>query len=330
MKVVLLGKTGSIMHWTEDMAADLRIAGHAVTVLPTRDTRLSRSLEKMLLARSIHAPLAMHIVRRIRGLAPDLILAIGCLDEFPPTLFQLIAEQRGRPPLVAWIGDTFTEQTAELAGLFDVIAYTDTGMPALHESFQFRSSAAFVPLGATRAVQVAHSAAARSPSLAFVAAPTPNRRALLAALRDPVAIFGPGWRDATELTRHPRDARRIREQELAAIYARHLGVLNIRHAVYVINGLNHRHFAPYIHGTPVITDAQPDIPHCFEAGTEMLIYQNADDLNQIVASLRRDPARAAAIGLAGQRRVLACHTYAHRLESIAALVGLRRRSRAAA
>ena len=76
-----------------------------------------------------------------------------------------------------------------------------------------------------------------------------------------------------------------------------------------------------MHGTPVLTDAQPDIPHCFEAGTEMLIYQNADDLNNIVSALRRDPGRAAAIGMAGRRRVLSCHTYAHRLDQLAGLVG---------
>lgn len=323
MNVLLLGKTGSIMHWTEDVASDLSLAGHTVTVVPTRDPRLSKSLERALLSRTIGAPLAAHIVRRMRRLAPDLILAIGCLDEFPLTLFQQIAQERDRPPMVAWIGDTFIEQMGEVAGLFDVIAYTDTGMVDLHENLGFRSASAFVPLGATRAVRSASAPVRRIPSLAFVAAPTPNRRALLAEVTEPVAIFGPGWQNATELGHHRRDARRIDEPELAAIYASHMGVLNIRHAVYVINGLNHRHFAPYIQGTPVITDAQPDIPHCFEAGTEMLTYQNAGDLNELLAALRRNPAWAAAIGSAGQRRVLACHTYTHRLATIAALAGIR-------
>jgi hypothetical protein len=320
MKVLLLGKTGSIMHWTEDVAADLRLAGHSVTVVPTRDPRLRKSLERALLSRAVGAPLAAHIVRKIRRLAPDLILAIGCLDEFPLTLFQYLAQETDRPPMVAWIGDTFTERMAEVAGLFDVIAYTDTGMVKLHESLRFRSPSAFVPLGASRAVRSTNAPAERVPSLAFVAAPTPNRQALLAEVIEPIAIFGPGWQHATELVHHTRDARRIDEQELANIYASHLGVLNIRHAVYVINGLNHRHFAPYIYGTPVISDAQPDLPRCFEAGAEMLIYRDAGELNDIVAALRHDPTRAAAIGMAGQRRVLTCHTYAHRLDELAGLV----------
>jgi spore maturation protein CgeB len=101
-----------------------------------------------------------------------------------------------------------------------------------------------------------------------------------------------------------------------------MGVLNIRHGIYVINGLNHRHFAPYVQGTPVITDAQPDIPYCFDPEDEMLIYHDAYELNEIIARLRREPAKAIAIGLAGQRRVLASHTYAHRLDTFAELAGV--------
>jgi spore maturation protein CgeB len=321
MNVLLLGKIGSIIHWTEDVASDLRIAGHAVTVVPTRDPRLSKSIERALLSPAIGAPLAARIVRKMRHAAPDLILAIGCLDELPLTIFQRLADAPGRPPMVAWIGDTFTEQMAGIAGLFDLIAYTDTGMLGLHQTLGFRSDAAFVPLGATRAVQITNRPGARIASLAFPAAPTPNRRTLLAEITEPVAIFGPGWGEAAELAHHRRDARRIDARELAEIYANHIGVLNIRHAVYVINGLNHRHFAPYMQGTPVVTDAQPDIPHCFEVETEMLTYQNARHLDEVCAELRRDPSRAAAIGMAGRRRVLACHTYAHRLDTIAALLG---------
>ncbi len=323
MNVLLLGKTGSIMHWTEDMADDLRIAGHTVTIIPTRDPRLNKSLERALLSRPIGAPLAVSIARKMRRIAPDLILAVGCLDEFPRTIFEHLAQSPRRPPMAAWIGDTFTQQMSDVADLFDLIAYTDTGMVALHETLGFCSPSAFVPLGATRGARPVQARAARIPTLAFVAAPTPNRCDLLGRITEPIAIFGPGWQRETELAHHKRDARRIDGQELAGIYASHMGVLNIRHAVYVINGLNHRHFAPYVQGTPVITDAQPDISHCFAPGSEMLIYQDADELNDLCVALRREPVRAAAVGLAGQRRVLACHTYAHRLDTLAALVGIR-------
>lgn len=322
MNVLLLGKTGGITHWVEDVAEDLRLSDHVVTIIPTRNPWLGKPIENALLSPGIGAPLAAHIVRKVRRLRPELILAIGALDQFPIVMFEHLAAMRDRPPLIAWIGDVFEPRHAALADLFDIIAYTDTGLLRLHQDFNFQSSGAFVPLGATRS-KIGDPAARREPRLAFVAAPTRNRRALLADIHAPVAIFGPGWQEGSELDHHRRDARRIHPDELARIYAGHLGVLNIRHGLHVINGLNQRHFAPYVQGAPVITDAQPDIPHCFDPGSEMLVYQDADELNALYEQLRTDPARATAVGSAGQRRVLAHHAYTNRLDAIAALAGIK-------
>lgn len=321
MRVMVLGKTGGITHWIEDLVGDVRLDGHDVRVVPTRNPWLSKGLERALLSPSFGAPLAALTLRRMRRFAPALLLAAGALDQFPLDLFQPLSAAPGRPPLVAWIGDAFTERQRQIAAQFDLIAYTDTGMLARHRELGFRSAAAFVPLGATRAGAIADRQ--REPRLAFVAAPTDNRRALLASVRTPVEIFGPGWQDAEGLEHHATHPRRVMPDELARIYAGHLGVLNIRHGVYVINGLNQRHFAPYIQGTPVVTDAQPDIPHCFEEGSEMLVWRDGAELEALAERMRNDPAWAAAVGAAGQRRVLAEHTYGQRLISLARLAGVK-------
>lgn len=323
MNLLLLGKTGGITRWTEDLAQDLRLSGHAVTVMPTRNPWLHKSLERFLLSPAIGSPLAELLVRQMRRRRPDMVLAVGALDQFPLVLFQHLSAAKQRPPLIAWIGDIFAEHHAPLANLFDIVAYTDTGLLSLHNRFGFKSQGAYVPLGATRGTGAVSRAVSRAPELAFVAAPAANRRELLAQIADPVAIFGPGWQDANELAHHKRHPVRIDERELAEIYARHIGVLNIRNGGLVINGLNQRHFAPYIQSTPVITDAQPDIPHCFDPGDDILVYHDAAELRAIQARLRHDPGLAALIGVAGQRRVLAQHTYAHRLDTIAALAGIK-------
>lgn len=324
MKILLLGKIGGITRWVEDVAEDLVLAGHTVKLVPTRNPKLSKSLERLLLSPVVGAPLAHLTVRAMRRFAPDLILAIGALDQHPRDLFLPLFHAAGRPPLAAWTGDNFDQATARIADLFDVVAYTDTGFLDLHRRFACRSAPHFLPLGASRARMVdAALASGRKPHLAFVAGPTPNRRAVLAATRHKVAIYGPGWQHATELTQHERHPHRVLASELARIHAEHLGVLNIRHGTHVINGLNQRHFAPYVQGAPVISDAQPDIPQCFDPGTEMLVFQDVEALNELQAELLRAPERARAVGLAGQRRVLAEHTYTHRVAALAELVGLR-------
>ena len=326
MRLLLLGKIEGIQRWAEDIASDLRIAGQQALIFPTRDPRLGKQVERTLLSPSLGAPLAAWRARQMRRISPDLVLAVGGFDALPFTLVQRLAAVPGRAPLVGWIGDIFTKNAADIANLFDLLVYTDTGMLDLHRDFGFRPPAAYVPLGATRAL--AAPPAAREPMLAFVAAASPHRSAVLSSLRAPVALFGPAWQQAAlgdpdPLAHHMRVGRRVLPAELATIHARHLGVLNIRNEQFVLNGLNQRHFAPYLQATPVLSDAQPDIVNCFDPNNEILLWRDAGELEELYARLRADPTRATAIGLAGQRRVLAQHCYAHRVATIAGLVDVR-------
>jgi spore maturation protein CgeB len=52
----------------------------------------------------------------------------------------------------------------------------------------------------------------------------------------------------------------------------------------------------------------------------MLVYRDVDELNDLYTRLRREPARAEAVGKSGRRRVLAEHTYGHRLAALARLL----------
>ncbi len=316
MRVLLFGKTRNVARLVEDPAEDLRLAGHSVSVFPYRATKLTKTLEPWLLSERLGVPLATLLQRRIDAFGPDLIVAFGPFHWLPPAIFGRL---RNRPPMVAWIGDLFGAEMAATAALFDIVAYTDTGMLERHDQFGFTSVGTYLPLAATRG---AIARGERQPSLAFVASATAHRRTLLAQVRQPIALFGPDWPKAPELAHHQRDGRKIGGTELARIYASHLGALNIRHEHNVINGLNQRHFAPYIVGTPVVADAQGDIERCFDPGREIFIYRDAEDLNALQAELRADPGKAAQVGLAGQRRVLAEHTYTHRIESMAAMAGV--------
>jgi spore maturation protein CgeB len=158
--------------------------------------------------------------------------------------------------------------------------------------------------------------------MAFIANPTRLRRATVAAIREPVALYGAGWKDfSTDL--HERHAHRVLSEHVGAIYRHHFAVLNIRNEEHVIGGLNQRSFDPYLCGAAVVSDAQPDLARCFDPGVEVLVWHDTEELNAIYAGLRRQPALAAAVAERGERRVRHEHTYAHRLATIAALAGVR-------
>lgn len=46
------------------------------------------------------------------------------------------------------------------------------------------------------------------------------------------------------------------------------------------------------------------------------MYRNREELNVLVARLRREPAFGARVAEAGRQRVLAEHTYGHRIRTI--------------
>ncbi len=327
MRILLFGKTRNVARLVEDPAEDLRLAGHTVEVFSYRATKLAKTMDRFLLDERLGVPLAKLLQRRIARFRPDLILAFGPYHWLPPSVFERL---RDRPPMAAWIGDLFGADMAPTAALFDAVAYTDTGMLDLHTRFGFRSAGLFLPLAATRGATgggatgggATGGAREQANRLAFVASATPHRRALLAETAEPIALFGPDWPRAPELAHHLRDGRKIGGSELAQIYASHIGALNIRHEHNVVNGLNQRHFAPYVVGTAVVADAQGDIEHCFDPGHEILVYRDAAALQAIQQELRENPAKARAIGQAGQRRVLAQHTYAHRIATLARALGV--------
>jgi spore maturation protein CgeB len=67
-------------------------------------------------------------------------------------------------------------------------------------------------------------------------------------------------------------------------------------------------------GACLITDAWAGLDLFLEPGHEVLVAQNGEEVAAHVESL--DPARAARIGAAALKRVLAQHTYAHRVTQL--------------
>ena len=65
-----------------------------------------------------------------------------------------------------------------------------------------------------------------------------------------------------------------------------------------------------------IMEYRQAIEDCFEPGKEIVTYSSMDELKEKVDLYRKDVAAARAIREAAGKRVLAEHTYRHRLESI--------------
>ncbi len=312
MRLLLLGRSGSVTHWLEEAASAWRAEGHEVRVAFVRRPWLATGVEA-----SLAGPFSASLVRRVRRSRPDLILVIGGFHA-PLPILQAVAELPARPPLVGWVGDMFDASAAAAAALYDVVAYTDSGLEARHRRLGFRAQAVFLPHAADPSGDWPWRRH-RIRDTIFAANPTPHRRAIVSEVIQPLTLIGPGW-SAEDGAHHHRRARRISSTTLRLLYGAHLASLNIRNESHVLSGLNQRNFAPLLAGSALITDDQPDLTRCFEPGREVLVWRDAAELNDHDARLRTEPAFASALADRGRRRVLADHTYGRRLAAISALL----------
>ncbi|HET6185270.1 MAG TPA: glycosyltransferase [Acetobacteraceae bacterium] len=315
MRLAVLGKRGSITGWTESTAAGLRAAGNEVLHLVTRDPRLAHGLERLL-------PRARLLQHRLARFRPELILLPNAFAA-PLGILRAVRAAAGDAPVVGWMGDGFGEESRAKAACCDLIGYTDTGLLARHHALGFASRACFLPHAVDPARALPPGRAARSEMMVFVASPTPRRAAIVRAVERPLRLIGENW-DRMAGPPHNIEPRRIPPGEVAAIYAAHRAVLNIHHERNAVSGLNQRSFEPYLCGAAVVSDMQPDLPLCFVPGEEVLVWADAVELNALYARLGREPGLAARTAEAGRRRIIAEHSFAARLHTLAAALGLRK------
>ena len=320
MKIFILGKKDSIVHWVEDAAAGFRAAGHAVEIGITRNPRIAQAIDRLLVAPAAGQLRTRALLHRIRRFAPDLILAIT-FYHMPTPLLAALHAMPGRAPILAWVGDKFSPAEAAKSGYADAFAYTDKGLLADHARLVPGKPAHWVPHAAKPLPTNTpiRPAAERVNRLLFVAAQTPYRQSVIAGITAPITLIGPGWGGLGD-TVHEVQNRRIDTAALLDAYGTHRAVLNAHNEHNTLSGLNQRHFDPYLFATPVLSDPQPDLSACFEIGREILVWESLEQLNELHDRIRHDPGLAMQVGEAGRRRVLAEHSYGQRLTQLAALV----------
>lgn len=327
MRILIVGKHGSIVHWLEDMVDGFSDAGHDVRVfsvvgddwLNYLHLKFYRTLDK----RRVGGLLAGKLRRAVREFRPDLLFCV-CAYWLPQEMLQAVRELPQRPAMVGWVGDRFEAKHRAIDALFDRIYYTDSAFFDLAREFGFGTSSGYLPLAVNPRL-FRRGIMARSRSMVFVANRTGHREQAVRAVRRPLVLYGRGWKSLSD-TRHEIHAERIPAESLSSLYSAHCAVLNVRNEVNVLHGLNQRSFEPYACATPVLNDDMADIPRCFEPGREILVYRDTDELNVLYERLADDPGFAAAVGEAGWRRVMAQHTYLQRVQTILQQTNLERRS----
>ena len=316
LRILLLGKRGSLVLWLENMQRACTRLGHLARVFAINgDSMMSRLRVKWQGYGSANTRwMLARFERVLAGFRPNLVIVAGVFG-VPIEYYRILQGLSHRPMIAGLVGDRFSASGWEQANCCDRLYFTDTSFIRDAEDAGFATPGCYLPLAVDPELFQPGSESRRS-ELLFVASRTEFRETVVRGLTFPARIVGTDWSALTcEGFHHVRN-RKIGRPYLIRLYRRHFAVLNARNEVNVEHGLNQRSFEPLACGTPVLNDDLPDLPLCFEPGREILVYRDIEELNDLVARLRRDPSFGSSVGHEGRRRVLAEHTYVHRLKVI--------------
>ncbi len=322
-RILLLGKRGSLVLWLENLYRACTRLDHPTQVFAVNGNTPLLGLWAKWQERT-SAGSEWMLARFERVLArfrPELVLVAGVFG-VPSDYYRLLYAQSWRPVIAGLVGDRFPAADSRArADHCDRLYYTDTRFFRDAEAAGFTTGGRYLPLAADP--ELFHPAhVARQPEVLFVASRTAFRETVVRGLEAPARIVGTDWSDLAREGFHRVRNRKIGRARLVRLYQRHVAVLNARNEANVEHGLNQRSFEPPACGAVVLNDNLVDLPRCFEPGREILVYRNADELNALIARMRREPEFASRVAAAGRRRVLAEHTYVHRITAILNDLGL--------
>lgn len=321
-RILLLGKRGSLVLWLENLHRACIGMGHDSRLFAINGEDWSSRLRAKWNGRraATAAWMLERFERTVLEFRPDVVLVAGVFG-VPVDYYRLLHAVTPRPCIAGLVGDRFPSTGREQAEGCDRLYFTDSHFFQAAAQAGFTTPACYLPLAVDPELFVA-APGPRREELLFVASHTAFREAVVRGLKAPARVIGTDWRLLRREGFHQVHNRKIDRGALIALYQRHRAVLNIRNEANVEHGLNQRSFEALACGAVVLNDDLRDLSRCFEPGREILVYRDIDELNSLVARLRREPHWGAHIAAAGRQRVLAEHSYRHRLRTILDDMGL--------
>ncbi len=318
-----------------------------VSVLPTnRDTAIrarARSIERVdriptvgpslagrwrsILAREEEERVNRAFRQEVERFQPDVVLSILCWGE--PLTAATLATAR-RATRMGWLMDDpfgYEDSRLEkLLGAFDRLYSPDEGWSDTIQRMTGRRPE-WLPCGADPQSHCAVAPADLDPALAghvvyvgssCIAHPTGEyRRALLESLSGvPLAIFGDeGWQHFGGAVARAYRGGPVSSERANLIYASGAIALNLHHPQFR-RGTSLRTFALCCSGAFQVADWRDGLDRWLTPGVELETFRTPQELRELVDRYLADPASRARVAAAGRARVLAEHTYRHRLEAM--------------
>ncbi len=340
---VLLVSPAFLVPWMRYTTAALRRLGHRVVQFtgsnPALDFLTERQGRKFLEKWPIGGPVADEVRRlwleardrRLLRLAkisrPDLTLVLRG-ETIPAATLQEIRRITRKPLVTWWLDNPFRFEVKDRLPLFDQFFVFDrsyipelkaAGAPSVHFLPCCCDERVYRPLKLT-ALQTKRFAS----EVAFVAWYGPGRDRIVKTLEPfDLKVWGRGWNSSEARAALNGASRRIvapetyvSDRTAARIYnAAQIG-LNVHNPQSRLGGVNARAFELLSCGTFQLSDHVEGMEELLEPGKELEVYRSPEEAKEKTSYYLRNPARRREIAQKGRERVLAEHTYLHRVRKL--------------
>ncbi len=279
--------------------------------------------------------LGVGVLAAVEAVKPDLVLVMAQAPLGPEVLTEI--GRRGVLRAFWFVEDhRLFGYWREIAPHYDHFFVIQQG-PFLAEAGRLcPGGARYLPCAADPAVHRplvldAEERAALGAPVGFVGAGYRNRRLAFRALLDlGLRVWGSEWAGAGALEPAiQRGGARISTEESVRIFNATTVNLNLHSSTYVDgvdprgDFVNPRTFELAAAGAFQLVDARALLPPLFRPGVELATFTDAAELPELVAHWLAHPAERAALAAAGRARVLAEHTYRHRMETLLETISAR-------
>lgn len=316
MNILIISKK-NMLYWAENLTDSLISQNFNVENLFVNKigkiSNFKRNLLKVISKELMYKYISEMIEKKISTFNPDLIIVISpfmfnskifdCFDNFPNIL------------KYAWIGDKFKSEHIISANKFDKLFCTDTSFLDDSKKMLFPESI-YLPL-AVNEKNFFNRNQKRKSKLLFIGSYTKQRLEFLNKINAiNLKLIGPKWNKVDFSNNITYLNKTISINDVVNEYNSSKFILNIKHEHNVLNGLNMRTFESIASGACLLQDYVKDVELNFEINKNIIVYNNLDELNELIIKLQKDKIFFKNIVINGEKHILSKHTYKNRTEII--------------
>lgn len=238
--------------------------------------------------------------KKIKEFNPELIIFISGFF-IPVDLYKIAKENKIQT--ASWVGDRFSDNAKRYIPYIDKIYLSDTGLLDIAKEMNFKEHS-FLQFGYNNLIHKNY-IRERNEFMNFVGSYTKERNDIFMKLHNyKLHLEGINWHKLDSISKNwIVNKGKISQEKVVDIYNTTIATLNIGQNENIINMVNMRTFEAIACGSCVISDNLKDLEYCFEPNKEVLVYNNIDELIEILNRASKDNNYLKTIALNGYNKI---------------------------